>query len=217
MEGLLNDIPPFTKYWGAGLLLSGLLITTSIVHGSDLVFVPSLVFQRGEIWRIFTAPFFVGKLDLGLIIHAFFPLMLIRHFENRLYQNRLSLLIFMFILMAVFVLPLSSLFRSYMTGTSMLLAFEWVYSKMFSSGMVHFLMFIPLRLQWLPFAEMVIMLLQGGSIAPGVVGMIAGHTVFFLMYILPLEIGRPVLKTPRILARWLDTDVRNGAGERGRF
>jgi hypothetical protein len=216
MEGLLSNIPPFTKYWGAGLLLSGLLITTSIVRVHDLVYIPSLVFQKGEIWRLFTAPFFLGKLDLGLILNTFFPLMLIRNLESRLYQNRLSFLVFMFILTAIIVLPLSDLFGSFSTGRSMLLAFEWIYSKLFSSEMVQFMMFIPLKLQWLPFAEMLVIFLQGGSIQPAIVGMIAGQSVFFLMYILPVKTGHPVLKTPKILSNWLDKDVRNGEGERRR-
>jgi hypothetical protein len=216
MEGLLNDIPPFTKYLGGALLLSGLLVSASIVEPRYLVFIPASVFREGELWRIFTAPFYLGKLDMGLLMHAIFPLMLIRRFETRIYQNRLSVLVFMFILVAVFVLLLSGLLGNYMTGHSMLLAFEWIYGKLYSGEMAAFMMFIPLRLQWLPFADMVMSVLQKGSIGQAIVGMIAGHTVFFLMYILPAEIGRPVVKTPRILSRLLDTNVVNGAADRRR-
>jgi hypothetical protein len=76
------------------------------------------------------------------------------------------------------------------------------------------MMFIPLKLPWVPFAEMAMMMLQGGSIKYGVIGAIAGQTVFFLLYLLPAEIGRPVLKTPKLLSNLLDKDIRRAAGRR---
>jgi Derlin-2/3 len=211
----LASIPRFTKYWGIAILAVSLSVTIGVVSPYFLVFAPYLVF-RGEIWRLITAPFFLGKLDLQLIFQLFLPFSLIRSFEQNMYPNRLSALVFIFILNAIFVFILSGLFGSLSVGSSMLTALTWVCVKHAGNQVVQFFMIIPLPIKWLPIADLLLGYLQGQSFVPGVIGIIAGHTVFFLLYILPVELGRPLLQTPPILSRLLDVEAPAGPGaERG--
>jgi hypothetical protein len=69
---------------------------------------------------------------------------------------------------------------------------------------MNFLMIFPLPAQWVPFALMIMQYLSGGSILGSLIGIASGHIVFYLLYILPVIIGREVLKTPAFLSRWLD-------------
>jgi hypothetical protein len=113
-------------------------------------------------------------------------------------------MIYAFTLIAVVVLTLSALFHSVMTGVSIFIAFEWFYSKIHPRAMANFMMVIPMPLQWLPFADLLVSALQGGSLKHGVIGCIAGHTAFFLLCILPPKFGYPALKAPWIFEKICD-------------
>jgi Derlin-2/3 len=209
-----NSIPPFTKYWGI-LILAFSLLTTLAVPPALLVFDPSAVLH-GEIWRLFTSPFVLGRLDFQLIIQMFLPLSLIRTFEQSQYPNRLSVLVFMFIFMSIITFILSGIFDSGAIGSSLLTGFTWVCSRHYGNQVVQLFMILPVPLKWLPLVDLLMSFLQGGSLRHGIIGIVAGHTVFFLFYVLPVVLDRPILQTPPILSRLLDvTAAANGQPDPG--
>jgi Derlin-2/3 len=204
MESFLAQTPPFTKFWGIAALACAFLISAGLVQAYSLIFSIPAVVEFGQFWRIFTAPFFLGRLDFNLITYAIFPLMLVRKFESQIAQNRPSVMVYAFTVSAIVVLTLSGLFHSFMTGVSMFIAFEWLYSQMRPNEIVNFMMVIPMKLQWLPFANLLVTALQGGSLKHGLIGCVAGHTAFFLLCILPPKLGYPAFRAPRLFEQLFD-------------
>lgn len=206
----LNQIPIMTKIWGGGILITGLLVTAQVVSPFHLIFVPQLFFG-GQFWRLFTAPFFLGKLDFNLLMSLLTNFMFFKRLEERHYSNRLSTLVFLFILISVLVSVFSGILGSYSISSSMLTAFTYIYSKLYATEMVNFMMVIPIPIAYLPFASILLQLLQQASLKPPIIGIICGHIVFYLAFIHPVLSKRPVLKTPRILQKLLDN--REGANQ----
>ncbi|KAH0788041.1 Derlin-1 [Histomonas meleagridis] len=202
MENLAN-IPIFTKIYGIVVLSFGLLVSLKVVNPLYLIFLPQAIFQ-GQIWRIFTAPFFLGKLDMNLIMRILSSFMMVKKLEEQHFSHRLSNLIFIFILLCILTMSLSAIFGSFFVGSSVLSGLIYIYSKLYSNTMVNLMMVIPINVQWLPFTSLLIDLLNNMSMLPDLIGLASGHIIFYLLFVLPVLIKRPLLKTPTFLSRLLD-------------
>jgi hypothetical protein len=122
---------------------------------------------------------------------------------------------FLFIMNAFFVLLLSTAVGSYHAARAMLSAFEYLYSKLFSEGVVQIFMILPVPVIYLPFVQIAIDMISKQSPIPNIVGIVAGHTVFYLLYILPILIKKPIFKTPAFLVQWLDGAEAANAQQHG--
>jgi Derlin-2/3 len=213
---MLNQIPPFTRVWGIGILVASLLVAFHVVSAMDLVFYAPFVL-RGQVWRLFTSAFFMGDLQINLIIQVFFSLMFIKNLEQQLYSRRLSAMIFIGILLLIIIQILSSLLTSLSICDSLLHAFAFIYSKLFTGANVNFLMIFTIPIQYYPFLQLLMPLLMGGSIIPGLIGIVAGHLVFYLLFVLPLLIQRPILRTPRALVRACGEEEGQQPQEQARY
>lgn len=200
----LQSIPPFTRVYGIIVIAISLTATLQLINPIYLIYIPSLVFKKGEIWRLFTAPFFLGKLDFNFIVYMLTSFMFVSSLEANHFQKRTSNLVFIFILNVILVLIISSILISFSIGRSVLISIEYLYSKLFSQGVVRLFMIIPVPAAYLPFVNIVFAVLQGGSIIPDVIGIISGHIVFYTLFILPVEMNKPFLKCPKFLVDWLD-------------
>ena len=204
MQDFLQTIPHFTLFYGCAVLGLGLIVTLRLVDPSFFIYDPELVFKRGEIWRLFTAPFYFGCLDFNLVFYIVASLSLIMSLETTHFNKRLSNFVFIFILNAITATILSTIFVSYALGKSVLVTMEYLFSKILSQNVVRLFMIIPIPAQYLPFVYIFLEVSQGQSIIPTIIGIVSGHIVFYTLFILPVEIGRPVLKCPQILVDLLD-------------
>ena len=200
---IVNQIPPFTRFWAGGILLCALFITAGVLDPFSIFFSPKQILA-GQVWRIFTSLFFLGELKVSLLINVVMAFTSIKTLEESQYTNRLGTLVFTFILVAFFVQVLSGILGSYSICRSMMQAFGYIFSKMFPSQRIVLMMIFPIEVRYLPFAYLVIDLLNKHSIIPALIGIVSGHIVFFLLFLLPIILRRPILKTPAILVRLFD-------------
>ena len=76
---------------------------------------------------------------------------------------------------------------------------------------------------YLPFAFLGLSVLTGGDLLGDIVGIIAGHTYYYLKDLVPINFRKDVLLTPGFVVRYLDNPdffrptatVINSGGERG--
>ena len=66
-------------------------------------------------------------------------------------------------------------------GSPMVMAFVYMYSREYEVQVMNLLGFFQIRCGWLPFAQMLQDLLQAGDIGPNLLGLVSGHTYFYLM------------------------------------
>lgn len=201
---VLANIPPFTRVWGIAILGLSALVSLQVISPMLLIYHPEFCFVRGQIWRLFTSLCFAGPLDFNLITHLIMSLMRIKSMEERRYSNHLSALVFIFILMAFIVILFSTLFGSASICMAMLKGFEYLAIKLDPEGVVLMFFVIQIPARYYPYVGLALTLLMGGSLKVDLIGMFAGHCVLFLLFLLPLILGRPVLKVPRILETLFD-------------
>lgn len=215
MQEAFESIPPFTRIYGIIVIGLGLIVSLKLIHPIYLVYSFDLVFGRGEIWRLFTSIFFIGQLDFNFLLYIITSFMFIAGLERSHFSERTSNLVFIFILNSIFSLLLSTLFTSFSVGSSVLHSLEFIYAKLFPDQMVNLFMIIPVRVAYLPFVHLLLAVLQGGSMIPALIGIISGHLTFYLLFILPVEINRPILKCPECLVDWIDRrGLANGGNPR---
>ena len=198
---LLRQIPPVTRIWASGALIVALLVTFRTVDARKLEYSPRLVFMEQQVWRLLTAPLLFGSFSIFVLLHVGQHLVFFKRLEERQFQNRRSALVFLCLQVYVSVLIFSGVFGIYMISDSLLFAFTYIYSKLFSQEMVHFL-FIPMPIRMLPIANIIYYLIAGKVLWQLVVGFLSGHVVFYIVFIHPVIIGAPLFRTPRIF-RWL--------------
>lgn len=73
-----RDIPIITKILLVSTFLSGALVTFKMIAPMSLVYIWPMVYERFEIWRLFTAAAFAGGFSFNFLIHCYM-----------LYQNSL--------------------------------------------------------------------------------------------------------------------------------
>jgi hypothetical protein len=192
-----------------------LIFTFDFVSPTESFFEPKRVLGR-EIWRLVPAVYFVGRVDLAFFVHIFPCLFIVMSFERRFYSQRLSAMVFIFLLIVSIVFVLSGILGSFATAHSILDAFAWLAARHSGDRRFHLPFVIRLPIRWIPFLILLWSVLEHESLVPGMIGVIAGHTVFFMLYIWPVKTGRPVLRTPVILTMLFDRRRETGGRLQGR-
>ena len=203
MQEFFNSIPPVTKYLGAIIIGVALIVSVKLVDPGTIVFDPDLAFGKFQIWRFFTGLFFMGKISFNLILSIFFDLMMLRNLELAKFPTRHSQLVFVIILMGIINLTLSGIFGSYSCAHSLMGALMYFFGKMMPEARVYVMMF-PVPAQWAPFINIIMAVAGGQHPIVSIIGILTGHIVFYLLYVLPVITDTPIFKTPRILVRYLD-------------
>ena len=87
---------------------------------------------------------------------------------------------------AVFLLCLKQFFPSIIfLGTPMAMVFLYMYSREYEAQVMNLLGFFSIKCGWLPFAQMLQDLLQAGDIGPNLLGLMSGHTYYYLSEVRP--------------------------------
>ena len=200
----LNTIPPVTKVWGIGSLILSVVVSVGAVQPANLVFDPYLTFKQHQYWRIITGLLFFGKLDMNLLIFFFTSFQMLKNLEEKQFPTRKSNFVFIIILTSILVLIGSGLFKSLSAANSLLTAFSFIHGKLFSREQMMFMMIIPLPIQYVPFVSLIMSIVSQQSIIPNLIGLFCGHFIFYLLFILPILIKKPILKAPKFLSRLID-------------
>lgn len=199
----LRRAAPITFIWGAGVIVVEVLYTLSILPVYYIVYEPSLTFKKFQLWRLLTGILFYGKVNINTIISFAFNFRFIYSTETGIYNNRKSNFLFIIILCSILIYILSGMLHSFFLADSLTTAVLFICSKLIQGNAVIYGL-IPVPIAWLPFINIIITVASGGGFLQIVIGIIAGHTVFFLLYVFPVITKTPILKAPRILQRYLD-------------
>ncbi|OHT00070.1 Derlin-1 [Tritrichomonas foetus] len=199
---VLQTIPPFTRVYGIVVLALGLIVSINIVSPYSLVFIPELVLKQP--WRLLTSPFFIGKLDVNFLISIGTSVMMLQQFESQHFSHRLSNLVFIFVFSSILSMIFSAIFGSYSIASSVLTSLIYISSKLQPNQIINLFFVFQIPAAYYPFVSLVLSLVMGNSIIPSLIGIASGHFLFYFLFILPIETGRPLFKCPNFLARLLD-------------
>ena len=197
------DIPPITKCWIGGIILTGVANSLKLVDALDLIFIPKNVIKKFEFWRVLTCACYFGPFSLSLFILLSTIYTIFGGLEKKQFEFRRGNLIFIFILIEFLILVLSARFDSIEIGSSLIIAFCYIYGKLFTGEHLGFMM-IEMPVQFIPFASMIVTFLHDGSLKSSIIGLCAGHFVFYLLFILPTIVGKPIIRPPKLFSKIFD-------------
>lgn len=88
--------------------------------------------------------------------------------------------------------------RYELVGTQFVMALIYIYSKKGVDETISIFGF-PVKMQYLPFAMLVIHVLSGANVVPDIIGILAGHVYHFVKNVCPEKYGLDLLRTPGFL------------------
>jgi len=200
-----RSVPRFTRYWMAASVGFTLLGRFNLVSPTTLI-----LYYQGlknfELWRPITALFFY-PLSPGTGFHYLINLYFLYNYSQRLesgvYAGRpadyLFMLIFNWILSSIFAL----LFDLYILMDPMVLSVLYIWCQLNKDTIVNFWFGTRFKAIYLPWVLLAFNMVLNGSGLVELIGIIVGHSYFFLMYKYPQELGGPaLLQTPSFLKQF---------------
>ena len=202
-QELVNSIPKITLYF-CGFRLALMVITKlGLIDPLRLFFFPDAIFEKGEIWRFITGPIYEGPINKNNLFSTFIGFMNFRIFEISQFPYRKSQLVFVIIMTCIVSMLVCSLYNPVYAGFTLSSSLNYINSKLNPDTMFSIIIFqIPGK--YMPFVTMAISLVLNGSLIIPLLGIIIGHIVYFLLYVMPLITNKALFKVPDILVRYID-------------
>lgn len=203
-----KSLPPISKAYGTLCLFSTVLVRLHIVDGNFLVLYYPWVFKKFEVWRLFTSFFFLGPFSINFGIRL---LMIARYgvmLEKGAFDKRTADFLWMMIFGAISLLVVSVIpvFNTYALGIPMVSMLVYVWSRENPNAQINIYGLFQLRAFYLPWVMLLLDVIFGSSLKPGLLGIMVGHLYYFFSVLHPLATGKNYLKTPkwvhRIVARF---------------
>ncbi|KAG7277990.1 hypothetical protein CRUP_020306 [Coryphaenoides rupestris] len=197
---LYIQTPAVTRVYLTACVLTTAAVQLGLVTPLQLSFNPQLVFRRWQIWRLITNFLFFGTLSFGFLINIIFLFRYCRLLEEGCFRRRTADFVFLFLFGGSLMTVLGVFADQVFLGQSFPSMLVYVWSRRNPVVQIHFLGFCSFQARFLPWGLVGFSLLLGNSIVVDVLGIVVGHTYFYLEDVLPTQPGgRQVLRTPMLL------------------
>jgi len=216
-EEWYKNLPPLTKiYWTTAVVLT-ILSTMGVLSYIYLLLEFGLVFDKFQIWRLFTNFFFFGNFSMGFIFQVVLLVRYVGMLEEKFGRDvhgtaaMLTMLSFGIVttwLLAYFVLPVAFFY-----GPTIVFMCIYVWSRSDPFAEVVFYGFS--FKQWhTPFLFLGMGLLLGGDLVLSCVGIAIGHLYYFMTDLVPKNWGRTIIWTPEWMinfVKYVSAKIQTGA------
>ncbi|KAF4722818.1 ER-associated protein degradation protein [Perkinsus olseni] len=215
-EGWYRGLPIVTRGIFTAMFITTCLVQMGLLNPMLVILDWRLVYEKFNIWRIFTSVLFLGKFSFNFVMQLYF----FTSFGSKLERSdRFSAMpgdYAYFAVVVTFLIAVLSIFLNYpsglpLLGSSFIFAIIYYWSRIEPNAQLSFFGFVIQGYQF-PFALMLFTMLMGGDIWMDVLGLGAAHIYYFLRDVVPMEYGRDYLKTPEFMNKLM---VRAGAGQPG--
>lgn len=194
-----RDLPVVTKLLFTSTLACTVLTSFGLVDPSAMVFYWPFVYQKFEIWRIFTTFMFAGNFSLNFAFHLYMLYQNAIRYEanpfNTGARGTSADFLFMLIFSMGILCALGYLFDSLILSTPLLFVIIYVWSRQEPNTVTNMFGF-KFKALYLPWVYVAIRLLMGNPITGPLLGIGCGHLYYFLASVLPTSHGWEVLRTP---------------------
>ncbi|GAA5855170.1 hypothetical protein JCM9279_007577 [Rhodotorula babjevae] len=224
MDGL--DIPPVTKAYLVGAVVTSAAVQCGFVTPLQLYFTWRTAVDHGQLWRLVTCFLYWGPLGLDFFFHLFFFMRYSKMLEESAFHGRRADYVWLLIVSCTLLLILSPLSTSPFLSSPLSFTLVYLWSRLNPLVRLSLFGIITITAPYLPYALCLFSwaLSGGGGGGPGsargwglgvivsdLLGIAAGHWWYFWTEIWKRERasgGRNWLETPRILVKLLDPSAR---------
>ncbi|CAA7394424.1 unnamed protein product [Spirodela intermedia] len=212
-----KQMPIITRSYLTAAFVTTAACTLEIISPYSLYLNPKLVVRRYEIWRLVTNFLFFGKLDLDFFFHMFFLARYCKLLEENSFRGRTADFFYMVLFgattLTIFVffggmIPYisESLASIIFLGNSLTFMMVYIWSKQNPFIPMSFLGLFTFTAAYLPWVLLGFTVLVGANTWGDFLGLIAGHTYYYLEDVYPRMTGRRLLKTPSFIKCLFDDD-----------
>ena len=206
---IINSLPPVTKFYCTIILVTSIIATQGPPLRDILYYIYldyEYIFTSYQYWRLFTNIFFVGKISIHLFIFVFMVYINIKPVEEKYiilksYAHFIMMILYLLIILNVLNIIAYIIFKtnySYTLALQLIMSFIYIDSKRNPQKMV-MLYIIRIKNCFLPYAMIVLNLINRSRIFDNIMGIIAGMIFHFIKDILTCKINMDILKTPKFL------------------
>ena len=200
------DIPIVTKILFTGTFLMGCLVTFGMVTPDSVFLIWPFVTKDFEFWRLFTNFFFTDKFSFNFVMHLYILYENSLRYERNPYDTGAGGTSADYLFMILIAMPMIWMFDYFNNGfcysDSLLYIIMYVWSRREPESQLNIFGF-KFQSVYLPWVYIAIRLLMGGSIMMPIIGIIIGHSYFFLIEVLPGQqpsLGS-IIRTPQWCVR----------------
>ncbi|KAJ1612107.1 transmembrane domain-containing protein [Cryptosporidium canis] len=183
-QGWYKNLPPITRSFLTLTFVLTLMVTFGMLNPWYIIFDWGYILNKAQVWRFLTSFFFVGPFSLGWVMSQW----MFTSFSSKLERSGAvgtssgSYLYFILVLM-VSVNLIGTAFE-YPTGrrvggSSLIFGIIYYWSKKFPTSLVSIWGFT-LQAYQLPYALLFLDVLTGNSLIDDLIGLLAGHTYYYL-------------------------------------
>eukprot|EP00744_Colponema_vietnamica_P008446 GILI01012049.1.p1 GENE.GILI01012049.1~~GILI01012049.1.p1 ORF type:complete len:240 (+),score=39.34 GILI01012049.1:75-794(+) len=204
IEEWFKDIPPITRTYMTLSFLTTAACALELVSPLSLYFNFKLIFQKYQIWRLFTNFWFFGLFGLDFLFHLFFLVRYSRLLEENSFRGRTADFVYMLLLGAASMTLVAPFLDINFLGSSLAFMMVYVWARRNPHAQMSFLELFNFTAPYLPWVLLSFSVLLNGSLQSlqmDLLGIIVGHTYYFFEDVYPRlpSGGRRVFKTPRLI------------------
>lgn len=167
-----------------------------------------LPMMQGQIWRLITTYLFFGMFSIDFLFHMYFLVRYCRSLEEGDFRGRTAHFVMMIIFGVTFMTLVAPFVSVHFLGSSLSFMMVYVWGRRNEDMRMSFLGVFTFNAPYLPWVMLAFSMLLGHSVTIDAIGILVGHTYYFLEYVYPVvaEIRgwkcKKILEPPRIL-HWL--------------
>jgi len=180
------DIPTVSRLYLTGAFLTTAACGLDIVSPFSLYFNWDLVFSKGEVWRLVTSYLFFGAFSVDFLFHMYFLVRYSRLLEEGDFRGRTANYVLM-LLFGVMCISLVAVYTHvHFLGSALTFMMVYVWGRRNEDVRMSFLGFFTFNAPYLPWVMLGFSVLIGNGITMDLIGIIVGHTYYFLEFVYPV-------------------------------
>jgi len=199
IETWWKGVPPITKFLFAGSFAITIAANYGLVPVSYLILDFSKIFKSLEVWRFVTAFLFHGKLGFNFLMHMVFLVRFGAQLERDTFRGDTADFLFFVLFGGLLLLVIGFFMNFYILGSSLIMMIIYLWSRSFPNNVMSFMFGLRFESKYLPYVLIGFDLLLHGFPMPEIVGLIVGHTFYYLHSFWPEHGGPRILRTPQFL------------------
>ncbi|CAM9568680.1 unnamed protein product [Chrysoparadoxa australica] len=201
-----TDIPPVSRYYLTTAFLTTALCALDVLSPFKLYYNWGLI-RDGQVWRLFTTFLFFGHFSLDFLFHMYFLVRYCRLLEDGEFRGRTADFVFLLLFGATAMTAVAPFVSMHFLGSSLTFMMVYIWGRRNEHVRMSFLGLFPFTAPYLPWVLLCLSLALNNrhTLSTDMIGIVVGHTYFFLVYIYP-EVAairgwriRKIVHTPHLL------------------
>ncbi|TYZ58255.1 hypothetical protein PybrP1_007932 [[Pythium] brassicae (nom. inval.)] len=205
------EIPIVSRFYLTGALLTTTACALDLVSPFSLYFNFTLIFFKGQVWRLLTTFLFFGLFSIDFLFHILL--------EEGSFRGRTADFVYMILLGATAMILVAPFVSIHFLGSPLTFMMVYLWGRRNEHVRMSFLGLFPFTAPYLPWVMLSFSILLGNSATTDLIGIVVGHIYYFFEDVYPTiatirgwKNQRP-FATPRLLKYIFDTRPTAPAGE----